>query len=122
MSQGHIMPKNFTTPQSIAALYNSALAQGSAAAQTSAAAAQAQQASTQYNYTLLQNAYNPYAQSGYLGSMRQVLQDWQLQKEYFVNGEWMSMEEFVNFLYPEDCAERTFLILKLTGNKKEDDK
>lgn len=106
------MPKNIklpaaTSPQQIAAQYS-----GNAAAQ----------ATTQYNYTLLQNAYNPYAQRGYLSSMKQTLQDWQLEKEYFINGEWMSMEEFVNFLYPEDCAERTFLILKLTGNKKEDKK
>lgn len=116
MSQGHTMPNNFTTPQQIAAQYNQALSQGAQNANNMQAAQQA----SNYNYRLLQNAYNPYAQTRYSQNMRQILQDWQLQKEYFVNGEWMSLEEFVNFLYPEDCPERTFLILKLTGKKDED--
>lgn len=102
MSQGHVMPKNFTTPQQIAAQYNNAA-----------------QATTQYNYTLLQNAYNPYAQRGYMSSMKQTLNDWQLEHTYCIDGKWMNLEQFVNSIYPEDCAEKTFLILKLRGHKDE---
>ena len=108
MSQGHVMPKNIKTPQQIAAQYNQNLAQGAANA-----------AQQRYQASLLQNAYNPYAQATYNQSLRQILDDWQLQKEYCIAGEWMSLEEFVNYIYPEDCAEKTFLILKLKGNGEE---
>jgi len=40
-------------------------------------------------------------------------------KDFRINGKDMHFEEFVNTLFPEDCAERTYLILKLKG--KEDD-
>ena len=103
------MPKNFTSPQQIAAQYSQAGAN---------AAAAAQQATT-YNYRLLQNAYNPYAQRGYISSMKQTLDDWQLENTYCIEGEWMSLEQFVNRIYPEDCPERTFLILRLQGKQDE---
>jgi hypothetical protein len=108
VSQGHVMPKNFTTPQQIAAQYSQSTANAAA------------QSTTKYNYTLLQNAYNPYAQQGYISSMKQTLHDWQLEKTYCVDGEWMSLEQFVNSIYPEDCAEKTFLILRLQGKQNED--
>lgn len=99
------MPKNFTTPQQIAAQYNAAAAQGAV--------------NTNYNYTLLQNAYNPYAvQTGYRQSMPRIIQE-KLGNHYCIDGEWMTMLEFVNSIYPEDCAEKTFLILKLNGKKEE---
>ena len=109
MSKGHVMPK--TTPPSFSqqaqAQYNQHLAQAANTAQQ------------RYQASLLQNAYNPYAQATYTQSLRQILDDWQLQKEYCIAGEWMSLEEFVTYIYPEDCPERTFLILKLKGNGEE---
>jgi len=36
---------------------------------------------------------------------------------YMINGKAMTFEEFINTIYPEDCAEKTMLILRL---KKED--
>lgn len=77
-------------------------------------------AQIQYKNMLLQNSYNPYAQSTYVSNMAQTIQDWQLEKTFCINGNWMNLEEFVNFLYPENCAEKTYLILKLKGQKDED--
>ena len=37
--------------------------------------------------------------------------------KYMIDGESMTFEKFVNTIYPEDCAEKTMLILRL---KKED--
>ena len=37
--------------------------------------------------------------------------------KYMIDGKSMTFEDFINTLYPEDCAEKTMLILRL---KKED--
>jgi hypothetical protein len=33
--------------------------------------------------------------------------------KYMIDGKAMTFEEFINTLYPEDCAEKTMLILRL---------
>ena len=71
----------------------------------------------------LQNAYPGYvysiqqarAQQTQFGGAGQ--QSWSPAKPYMLNGKAMDFEEFINTLYPEDCAEKTMMILKL---KKED--
>jgi hypothetical protein len=39
-------------------------------------------------------------------------------KQYMINGKSMDFQEFIDTLYPEDCAEKTYLILKLSGEEK----
>ena len=36
------------------------------------------------------------------------------QNRYMIDGVIMDFDTFINTLYPEDCAEKTFMILKLT--------
>ena len=111
MSQGHVMPNQKQIKQQI----------GSGSSQLhNKMIANAQHAASNYNAALLQNAYNPYSQQSYVASMTQTIMDWQLEKTFCINGEWMNLEEFVTHIYPEDCPERTFLILKLRGQKDED--
>ena len=105
MSQGHIMPKNFTTPQQIAAQYNNAA-----------------QSTTNYNYTLLQNTspsaiiHNAAYNAGLTGMLRQHMK---AAHRYMIDGVSMDFNTFINTLYPDDCAEKTFMILKLKKEQNE---
>lgn len=78
---------------------------------------QASNAMSNYNATLLQNSYNPYNQAGYSHQIKAILEDYMKEKNFCINGVWMTLEEFVTEIYPEDCPERTFLILKLKDYK-----
>lgn len=40
-------------------------------------------------------------------------------KRYMIDGVPMDFDEFINALFPEDCAERTYLILKLKGKEND---
>ena len=75
----------------------------------------------QYGGSQLQNAYPGYAhslqQASQLANLGAGQQSWSPAKPYMLNGKAMDFEEFINTLYPEDCAEKTMMILKL---KKED--
>jgi hypothetical protein len=80
----------------------------------------AQQAHNQFG-----SAYNAYAQQG----MNQQLATQQYNAHianlgrttsthrWMIDGKTMDFEEFVNTIYPDECAEKTYLILKF---KKED--
>ena len=39
--------------------------------------------------------------------------DW-VERRYMIDGKYMSLTEFVNFIWPEDCADKTFFLLKHT--------
>lgn len=65
-----------------------------------AASARAAQAAQQ------QSLYNQ--QIGHLGTYT---------KRYMIDGKAMNFDEFIDALFPEDCAERTYLILKLKGKE-----
>ena len=66
------------------------------------------------------NTYNPYVQSSYQQALGQIIDDWQLEKTYCINGMWMNLAEFADYVYPEQCTEKTFLILRLKGQKDAD--
>lgn len=70
--------------------------------------------------TFPRGMYNPCFQSTYVHTIKETLEDWQLEYNFCINGEWMSLEQFVKRIYPTDCAERTHLILKLTEQPNED--
>lgn len=40
-------------------------------------------------------------------------------KDYRFNGRDMDAEEFVNAIFPDDCPEKTYLLLKMKGNENE---
>jgi hypothetical protein len=71
-----------------------------------------------YNWSLLQNAYNPYAQQSYAPNMANFINQTIALKNYCINGNWMTLEEFANYIYPEDCAEKTFLLLRLNEHNE----
>lgn len=63
----------------------------------------------------LQNAYNNYlshtqAQQQALQAFNQLAQ--QQKKNWVINGQAMTQEEFANTLWPDVCAEKTFFYLK----------
>lgn len=83
---------------------------------------------TQYGCNQLQNSYPGYVYSMQQAQAQQALLSQQAsmaqqsanqvpKKKYRIDGQDMDFEEFINTLYPDDCAEKTHLILKL---KKED--
>ena len=72
-------------------------------------------ANAAYNANI--SAFQQAAQQQYLARMySQALQP----KEFRINGQDMDLQEFLNTLYPEDCAERTYLALKLTKGNEDD--
>ena len=79
-----------------------------------------QQIASLYNRSMLQNIGYANANQTFIHTFKQAIDDWQLEREYCVDGKWMNLEEFVNYIYPEDCSEKTYLILKLQGKKDED--
>lgn len=88
----------------------------------------AQQAQQQYNQALAQGArHNPHwaAQQASPSAMQHAQAAAALQQasaynintmkkeRYMIDGVSMDFDTFINTLYPEDCAEKTFMILKL---------
>lgn len=80
----------------------------------------------QYGCNQLQNSYPGYAYSIQQAQAQQAslaqgagLGQWHQapRKKYRIDGQDMDFEEFINTLYPDECAEKTHLILKF---KKED--
>lgn len=88
--------------------YNAAHAQAKMLANNNAAANQARQA--QYNSMIQQNQYQQQQQLMHQYNMAYA------KKKWMINGSEMDFDEFVNTIYPDDCAEKTMLILKLKGN------
>lgn len=50
-------------------------------------------------------------------TMQQALQEWEMDNRYYIDGMWMNLTQFANYIYPADCAEKTHLILRLTERK-----
>jgi hypothetical protein len=75
----------------------------------------AQQAQNQSGST-----YNQYAQMSmhpqYAAqqSPYNISRDAWIDQRYMIDGNYMTLQEFVDFIWPEDCPERTFFILKHT--------
>jgi hypothetical protein len=83
-------------------------------------------AQQQFNNAYAQGggAYNAYAQQAMNQSYAAQQHQWiqglgqtNSTKRYMIDGKTMDFEEFVDTIYPDDCAEKTHLILKF---KKED--
>ena len=64
----------------------------------------AQQQAAAYNHVLAQQSINAQMKP---------------KKQFMIEGREMDLLEFVETLYPEDCPERTFLLLKLKGENNE---
>ena len=45
---------------------------------------------------------------------RQFNQDTWPEQRYMIEGKYMTLQEFVDFIWPEDCADKTFFLLKHT--------
>ena len=64
------------------------------------------------------SAYNAYAQQSmhpqYAAQQRQFNTDTWPDQRYMIEGKYMTLQEFVDFMWPEDCAEKTFFLLKHT--------
>jgi hypothetical protein len=64
------------------------------------------------------HAYNAYAQQSmhpqYAAQQRQFNADAWPDQRYMIEGKYMTLQEFVDFMWPEDCADKTFFLLKHT--------
>lgn len=67
-----------------------------------------------------QQAYNQYwqhaAQQAQQAYQQNMARHWRPPetKRFMIDGQPMDLQQFVDYLYPEDSPERTYLILKLT--------
>ena len=43
-----------------------------------------------------------------------------VERRYQIDGRYMTLQEFVDFIWPEDCADKTFFLLKHTKENKND--
>jgi hypothetical protein len=84
----------------------------------------AQQAHNQFN-----SAYNAYAQQGmnqHMAAQAQMAQQRQfnpntwIEQRWMIDGKYMSLQQFVNFIWPEDCVDKTFFLLKHTKETSND--
>jgi len=71
----------------------------------------------------LANAYNPYAQTGHwnqqAGAAQQHLMSIHARQgrelpQWIFDGQPMSFEDFVEAVFPEDCPQKTFFLLKFS--------
>ena len=84
----------------------------------------AQQAHNQFN-----SAYNAYAQQSmnqqyaaqqHIANLGRTLHSQWTEQRYMIDGKYMSLKEFTDFIWPEDCPDKTFFILKHTKENKDD--
>jgi hypothetical protein len=78
----------------------------------------AQQAHNQFG-----SAYNAYAQQGgaaQIANLGRTNHSAWIQQRYMIDGKYMSLQQFVDFIWPEDCPDKTFFILKHTKENKDD--
>lgn len=73
------------------------------------------------------SAYNAYAQQSmhpqYAAQQhRQLNQDTWPDQRYMIEGKYMSLQEFVDFIWPEDCADKTFFLLRHTKENNNENK
>ena len=66
------------------------------------------------------HAYNAYAQQGVTYQMAAQYAQAYKPKQFKINGIEMDLDEFLNAIYPDDCAEKTYLALKLTKGNQDD--
>ena len=69
----------------------------------------------------LQNAYNNHLSQA--AATQQAMQAFnqlaqQQRKEWVIDGQAMTLEEFANTLWPEPCADKTFFYLKYSKESK----
>lgn len=112
----------------LTSLLQQAAARQNAAPQN--AAQMAAQASAQFNaaygsqYSQAQQALYSSSLQQQAAAQHQLMQQYnQAQQmraaEWMIAGRVMTFDEFVDTLYPEDCAEKTYIILKLKGTEND---
>lgn len=69
------------------------------------------------------NAYNAYAQQGmnqqmaaqqYAAAQQRAFNQVWTERRWQIDGQFMTLTQFVDYIWPEDCPEKTFFILKHT--------
>jgi hypothetical protein len=71
------------------------------------------------------SAYNAYAQMSMhpqyaTQQQRQFNAAAWPEQRWMIDGKYMTLREFVDFIWPEDCADKTFFVLKHTKETKND--
>lgn len=64
-----------------------------------------------------QQQYSPQQLAAMQQQASQVANMWQQRRNWMINGSLMSMDEFANEMWPEECAEKTFFYLKYSGKE-----
>lgn len=109
MGWGH-MSTNTPTPAQLA---NSPFSQNSLSIGQLAGLAHNQFGSA-YNSYAQQSMNQQYAAQQYAAAQQRAWNaSWQEQR-WKIDGRYMSIQDFVDYIWPEDCAEKTFFLLKHT--------
>ena len=67
-----------------------------------------------YNAYAQQSMHQQYATQAHMAQQRQFDADAWPEQRYMIEGKYMTLQEFVDFMWPEDCADKTFFLLKHT--------
>jgi hypothetical protein len=70
-----------------------------------------------YNAYAQQSMNQQYATQAHMAQQRQFNQDW-VERRYMIDGKYMTLQEFMDFIWPEDCPDKTFFALKFTKETK----
>lgn len=73
----------------------------------------------QYNSAMSQQAMSQQAIHQRIMAQAYAQQQNIKPKKFMIEGKAMDLQEFVDTLYPDECAERTFLLLKLQDKSDE---
>jgi hypothetical protein len=87
---------------------------------TNPAQALTQKQMAQYAQHQFNNTYNVFAQQGVAQQLAAQYAQAYKPKQFKINGVEMDLDEFLNAIYPDDCAEKTYLALKLTKGNQDD--
>jgi len=78
------------------------------------------QFNTAYNAYAQQSMNQQYAAQQYAAAQQRAFNnDWQ-ERRWSIDGKYMNLQEFVDYIWPEDCAEKTFFVLKHTKENNDD--
>ena len=73
-----------------------------------------------YNAYAQQSMNQQYAAQAQIANLGRTNHSAWINQRYMIDGKYMSLQQFVDFIWPEDCPEKTFFVLKHTKENKDD--
>lgn len=73
-----------------------------------------------YNAYAQQSMNQQYAAQQYAAAQQRAFNQVWTERRWQIDGRYMTLTDFVDYIWPEDCAEKTFFILKHTKENSND--